>query len=119
MPARPAADRPANRQITGRQYREFMEKLIQASREKAGWRVPWFVAQATYHSESDPSDDEFRAAQKSLWGDGLALPGPDTDALRLPYRAGVHFSFEGLQAHGNAWAGKDRGLSGSVGGFHE
>jgi len=93
-------------QITGDQYREFMQKLIEASREKAGWKMPWFVAEATYHSEQDPSDDEFRAAQKSLWGTGVALPGPDTDALGAEYRKGVHFNAKGLQAHGKAWAEK-------------
>ncbi len=55
---------PVDRQITGKQYSAFMEKLIRASRQRAGWDLPWFVAQATYHSEKDPADDEFRAAQK-------------------------------------------------------
>ncbi len=97
---------PADRQITGKQYIEFMEKLILASRKSAGWEVPWFVAQATYHSEKDPSDDEFRAAQQTLWEKGLALEGPDTDALRKEFRAGVHFNAKGLQAHGRLWADK-------------
>jgi hypothetical protein len=95
---------PADRQITGRQYREFLETLIRASRRRAGWDVPWFVAQATYHSESDPADEEFRAAQKALWDSGLALEGPDTDALRTGFRAGVHFNGPGLRAHGRLWA---------------
>jgi hypothetical protein len=97
---------PADRQITGEQYRAFMEKLIRATRERAGWNIPWFVAQATYHSEKDPADEEFRAAQKALWRSGLAMEGPDTDALRAEYRAGVHFNGKGLQAHGKLWAEK-------------
>jgi pimeloyl-ACP methyl ester carboxylesterase len=96
----------ADRQITGKQYVEFMEKLIRASRRHAGWDVPWFVAQATYHSEQDPSDEEFRTAQHTLWEKGVALEGPDTDALRKEYRAGVHFNARGLQAHGRLWAEK-------------
>jgi hypothetical protein len=68
--------------------------------------LPWFVAQATYHSEKDPSDDEFRAAQKSLWEKGPALQGPDTDALGQDFRAGVHFNAKGLEAHGRLWAEK-------------
>ena len=63
-------------------------------------------ALATYHSESDAADKEFREAQKSLWTGGFALEGPDTDALRAKYRTGVHFNGKGLQAHGQAWADK-------------
>lgn len=56
---------PAGVQITGDQYRQFMEKLIRASRKCAGWEIPWLVAQATYHSEQDPADEEFRRAQRA------------------------------------------------------
>jgi Carbohydrate esterase, sialic acid-specific acetylesterase len=97
---------PADRQITGKQYIEFTEKLIRASRKSAGWDVPWFVAEATYHSENDSSDDEFRTAQRSLWEKSSALEGPDTDSLRMEFRAGVHFNAKGLQAHGRLWAVK-------------
>jgi hypothetical protein len=97
---------PADRQITGAQYRAFLEALVTASHRRAGWDVPWFVAQATYHSEADAADEEFRAAQKSLWEGGLARQGPDTDALRKEFRAGVHFNGRGLQAHGRLWAEK-------------
>ena len=55
---------PAERQISGKQYGEFMEKLIHASQKRAGWDIPWFVAQATYHSETDPADQEFRRRPK-------------------------------------------------------
>lgn len=83
-----------------------MEILIRASRARAGWEVPWCTAQVTYHSETDPADEEFRAAQKSLWDAGLAWPGPDTDALRADYRDGVHFDGRGLRRHGELWAEK-------------
>ncbi len=95
---------PADRQITGEQYVVFMRRLVTASRERAGWRVPWITAQTTYHSEADPSDAEFRAAQARLWESGLTLRGPDTDALRREYRDGVHFNVVGLRRHGEAWA---------------
>ncbi|HEX4794848.1 MAG TPA: sialate O-acetylesterase [Humisphaera sp.] len=95
-----------DRQISAEQYRKLMEELIADSRKDAGWDFPWFVAQATYHSADDPSDPEFRAAQKSLWDSGVALPGPDTDALVGDLRAGVHFNAKGLQAHGKLWAEK-------------
>jgi hypothetical protein len=95
---------PAERQISGKHYRELLEKIIRGSRKDAGWEVPWFVARATYHSEADPADEEFRAAQKSLWEDGVALEGADTDSLGKEYRAGVHFNAKGLTAHGELWA---------------
>ena len=97
---------PADRQISGEQYAKFMQKLIQSTRAQAGWPIPWLVAQATYHSELDPADEEFRAAQAGLWRAGLAIEGPDTDALRGEYRAGVHFNAKGLRQHGERWAEK-------------
>lgn len=95
---------PADRQISGTDYINYMNLLIDASRRDAGWEVPWYTAQATYHSEQDPEDSEFRAAQKSLWQSGRALEGPDTDALRTGFRDGVHFNGAGLQRHGQLWA---------------
>lgn len=97
---------PADRQITGQQYHDFMATLIAASQKQAGRKLPWITAQATYHSEKDAADEEFRAAQKSLWTEGLAIEGPDTDSLRAEYRAGVHFNAKGQQAHGELWAEK-------------
>jgi hypothetical protein len=97
---------PADRQITGQQYQTFMKRLIAASRAHAAWPVPWFVAQATYHSEQDPADAEFRDAQAALWRNVATFQGPDTDALRAEYRDGVHFKASGLRRHGELWAEK-------------
>ncbi len=97
---------PADRQISGAQYTDFLARLIDASRDSAGWDVPWIVALATYHSESDSADEEFRAAQADVWHRGLAIEGPDTDALRAEYREGVHFNACGLRRHGELWAEK-------------
>ena len=53
---------------------------------------------------------DIRAAQASLWRDGIALEGPDSDALKGKLRErdgqGVHFSGEGLREHGAKWAEK-------------
>jgi len=95
---------PADRQITGTQYVGFMRDLIQATRTQAGWPIPWFTAQTTYHQEQDPPDPEFRAAMQQLWDEGLSLQGPDTDALRANYRDGVHFNAAGLVKHGEWWS---------------
>jgi hypothetical protein len=99
---------PADRQITPAQYRQYLQRIIEASRTAAGWRVPWFVAQASYHNPDDQGSPELRAAQKSLATDGIALAGPNTDELGPEFRQnngkGVHFNARGLQRHGELWA---------------
>jgi hypothetical protein len=51
-----------------------------------------------------------RAAQASLWKDGVALEGPDSDTLKGGFREaggkGVHFSGPGLRANAAAWVDK-------------
>jgi hypothetical protein len=45
-----------------------------------------------------------------VWKDGLALEGPDTDALKSQWREsggrGVHFSGPGLREHAARWVEK-------------
>jgi hypothetical protein len=99
---------PSDRQITPATYREYLQRVIESSRTAAGWRVAWFVAQASYHSPQDTGWPELRAAQKSLATDGIALAGPNTDELGPDFRQnhgqGVHFNARGLQRHGELWA---------------
>ena len=102
----PRSGYPADRQISGAQYFEFMAQLIHDARDVAGWPVPWFTAVTTFHSETDASDEEFRSAMQMLWRKGISWPGPDTDELRGDLRAGVHFNGKGLQKHGELWAEK-------------
>jgi hypothetical protein len=56
----------------------------------------------------DEGSDDIRAAQSSLWHDGIALQGPDSDALKGSLRdgngQGVHFSGPGLREHAAKWA---------------
>ena len=98
---------PADRQITPLQYRQYLERVIVASRLSASWRVPWFIAQASYHP-GDTGSAELRAAQRSLAADGIALAGPNTDELGPEFREkegkGIHFNAKGLQRHGQLWA---------------
>jgi hypothetical protein len=95
---------PAEHDIDARTYRSMMATIIHASRKQAGWDLPWFVAQATYHTPDDPSCPPIRDAQRSLWQPDLAIEGPDTDTLTAPYRQnaakGTHFNDAGLKAHG-------------------
>ncbi len=91
-------------------YRSCLEQLIRDSRSAIGWEAPWFVAQVSYHGPGDEFSPEIRAAQKSLWDDGIALEGPDTDALKGSLRdsggRGVHFSGTGLREHAARWVEK-------------
>ena len=90
------------------EYYHKLKKVIVASRAKAGWEFPWFVAQASYHSPEKTSFDNIRSAQQRLWNDGVALAGPDTDILTGDHRdmggKGIHLSPKGLKAHGKMWA---------------
>ncbi len=98
------------RTLPGDLYRQSLEQLIRATRKEAGWEIPWFVAQVSYHSPDDPGSPDLRAGQKALWDAGIALEGPDTDTLTGDLREkgglGVHLSAKGLREHGRLWAEK-------------
>lgn len=105
-----ANQRDATRTLPGKLYEEFLTRVIEETRRAAGWTVPWFVAQASYHTPDDTGSPEIREAQHALWTRGVALEGPDTDALIGDLREhggqGVHFSGPGLRTHGARWAEK-------------
>jgi arylsulfatase A-like enzyme len=105
-----ANQKDSTRTLPGPLYREYLEKVIRDSRQAVGWEAPWFVAQASYHVPGDEGSEEIRAAQASLSRDGIALAGPDSDALKGDLRdsngQGVHFSGKGLREHGARWAAK-------------
>lgn len=102
------ANQAPEHSISPETYRRMLEHVIVSTRTKAGWEIPWFVAEATYHTPAEPLCPPIRAAQKSLWESGVALQGPDTDTLTAAYRQnhgkGVHFNEAGLKAHGELWA---------------
>ena len=99
---------PVEHEISPATYERMLEHIIQSTRQQAGWNIPWFVAQATYHSAQDASNPGLRQAQSNLWTNGTAFRGPDTDALTAAYRekngTGVHLNDAGLKAHGSLWA---------------
>jgi hypothetical protein len=98
------------RTLTGKLYRQYLEKLIRDSRRDIGWDAPWFVAQVSYHGPGDEASADIRAAQASLWKAGIALEGPDSDALKGDMRdsggKGVHLSGPGLREHAARWVAK-------------
>jgi len=103
-----ANQQDTTRTLPGPLYRQYLERIIRDTRASVGWDVPWFVAQVSYHVPGDESSPDIRAAQASLWKDGLALEGPDSDALKKEWRdsggQGVHFSGPGLREHAQRWA---------------
>lgn len=103
-----ANQRDPARTLPGKLYREYLERLIRGSRRAIGWDAPWFVAQVSYHVPGDESSPDIRAAQVAVCKGGLALEGPDSDALKGELRerggTGVHFSGKGLRAHAAKWA---------------
>ena len=105
-----ANQRDTTRTLPGPLYREYLERVIRESRKEIGWQAPWLVAQVSYHVPGDEASPEIRAAQASLWKDGIALEGPDSDALKGDLREdggkGVHFSGKGQRAHAAAWEKK-------------
>jgi Carbohydrate esterase, sialic acid-specific acetylesterase len=98
------------RTLPGNLYRQFLAELIRDSHREIGWDAPWFVAQVSYHRPGDVGSPDIRAAQKTLWDDGVALEGPDTDTLTGDMREkegkGIHLSAKGLREHGRVWAAK-------------
>ena len=96
--------------LPGALYREYLGRLIRDSRQAIGWEAPWFVALASYHVPGDEGSDDIRAAQAAVCRDGLAIEGPDSDALKGQLRErngqGVHFSGAGLREHAARWAEK-------------
>lgn len=105
-----ANQKDGTRTLSGNLYAAYLQKIINDSRRDIGWQAPWFVAQASYHVPGDEGSEDIRAAQASLWRADMALQGPDSDALKGMLRErkgqGVHFSGEGLRAHGEKWAQK-------------
>lgn len=99
---------PAEHEISSSEYGGMLEHVILSTRKEAGWDMPWFVAQVSYHNSEDPLSPGIREAQQGLWEKGIAIQGPDTDTLTAAYRQnngkGTHFNDLGLKAHGLLWA---------------
>lgn len=100
----------ADVRMPSNEYQAKLKNTILSSIEDAGWEFPWFVAQVSYHNPENPRYDSVRDAQKRLWDERVAEPGPDTDVLTGDHRdfdgKGIHFSPKGLKAHGEMWAEK-------------
>jgi len=88
-----------------------LNSMITESRIDAGWAVPWYLAQASFHNNSNLAQEEpVCAGQRSaVYGDTNVFLGPTTDAFHLEDAAGgklsdsVHFNAAGLLDHATQW----------------
>ena len=98
--------------VTGSQlYASTLESLIAASREEAGWDVPWGVALVSKYSTGSvlyPRPDVIAAQRSVIDSDDLVFQGPNTDELDRAFRGvgtnQIHFSVSGLNHVGQMWA---------------
>jgi hypothetical protein len=86
-------------------YCKRLNTIIESLNRDAGYQLPWFVAQASFHPGSkQPQEREVAKGQLLLWERGFANKGAVTDDLGQEYRSdGVHFNQLGLTTHAERW----------------
>ncbi|MFT5130045.1 MAG: hypothetical protein ACI8W8_003674 [Rhodothermales bacterium] len=87
-------------------YSDRLKTIIESLNTDAGYDIPWFVAQASFHPGSKPpAEEQVARGQQLLWEKGIAIKGPITDDLLGPkYRSDkVHFNQLGLTTHAERW----------------
>ena len=92
-------------------YASRLNTIIAQSRVDAGWSIPWYVAEASFHPSSLLSQEEpVAAGQRAVvYADPLVYFGPTTDAFHLEDANGgklidaVHFNAAGLADHSDQW----------------
>lgn len=93
---------------SGSVYQSRLESAIARSRVEAGWPVPWFVAEASFHPNSNLSQEEpvVSGQRSTIYRDPLVFPGPVTDDFHLEGKLSdaVHFNGAGLADHAAQWA---------------
>ncbi len=96
-----------------------LNSMIVQSRTDAGWTVPWYLAEASFHPNTSLSQEEPVVAGQRLaiYGDANVFIGPSTDAFHLEDAAGgklsdsVHFNAAGLLDHATQWRDILRGTT--------
>jgi hypothetical protein len=87
-------------------YCDRMKSIVETLNKDAGYQLPWFVAQASFHPGSQAPEQELVAkGQQLLWAKRICGQGPVTDdLLGAEYRHdGVHFNQKGLAKHAERW----------------
>jgi hypothetical protein len=85
--------------------------IISQSRTDAGWSIPWYISEASFHPDTNLSQEEkVTAGQRAaIHADPGVFFGPSTDAFHLEDASGgklfdgVHFNAAGLADHAAQW----------------
>ena len=94
-------------------YQTRLNSVISQSRVDAGWSVPWYISEASFHPGSALSQEEpvVEGQRRVIEGDALVFPGPVTDDFHLNggventgWGYGVHFNAVGLADFAAQWA---------------
>ena len=94
-------------------YQTRLNSVISQSRVDAGWSVPWYISEASFHPYTSLSQEEPVVAgqRRVIEGDALVFPGPVTDDFHLNGKVettgwgyGVHFNAAGLADFAAQWA---------------
>ncbi|MEI6607001.1 MAG: Ig-like domain repeat protein [Verrucomicrobiota bacterium] len=94
-------------------YQTRLNSVISQSRVDAGWSVPWYISEASFHPYTSLSQEEPVVAgqRRVIEGDALVFPGPVTDDFHLNggvettgWGYGVHFNAAGLADFAAQWA---------------
>jgi hypothetical protein len=105
--------------VTAITHAARLNSMITQSRTDAGWTVPWYLAEASFHPGSNLTQEEPVCAGQRLavFGDANVFIGPTTDAFHLEDAAGgklsdsVHFNAAGLLDHATQWRDILRGTT--------
>jgi hypothetical protein len=87
-------------------YCERMKTIVEEIDKDVGYKIPWFVAQASFlPSSKAPEQEQVAKGQHLLWEKNVCYQGPITDDLRgSDYRHdGTHFNQKGLATHAERW----------------
>ncbi len=92
-------------------YAATLTKLIERTREDAGFDLPWMVANAAYTYYTNSSQEAMiLEAQQSVCDEETIFLGPYTDDMtKATGQRGdddLHFNLDGLIEHGRRWAEK-------------
>lgn len=86
--------------------------IISQSRIDAGWTIPWYISEASFHPDTNLSQEEkVTAGQRAaIHADPAVFFGPTTDPFHLEDASGgklsdgVHFNAAGLADHAAQWS---------------
>lgn len=89
-------------------YQTRLSSIIAQLRADAGWTMPWYVAEASFHPSATLAQEEPVVAgqRRVIFADPLVFAGPVTDDFHLEGKLydSVHFNAAGLANHAQQWA---------------